>query len=39
MCVLWSDSAIGIEWPLVGELILSGKNKIVKLFFDVVGAG
>ena len=37
--VLWSDPAIGVEWPLVGEPILSEKDKIAKLLFDVVGAG
>jgi dTDP-4-dehydrorhamnose 3,5-epimerase len=37
--VLWSDPAIGVEWPLVGEPILSEKDKSAKLLFDVVGAG
>lgn len=26
--IMWNDSAIGIEWPEVGEIILSEKDKI-----------
>ena len=26
-CVLWNDPAIGIDWPLDGEPLLSGKDK------------
>ena len=25
-CVIWNDPAIGIEWPIVGEPTLSGKD-------------
>jgi dTDP-4-dehydrorhamnose 3,5-epimerase len=27
-CVIWNDPAIGIEWPLNGEPILSGKDQL-----------
>jgi len=27
-CVLWNDPAIGIDWPLDGEPLLSGKDKL-----------
>jgi dTDP-4-dehydrorhamnose 3,5-epimerase len=26
-CVIWNDSAIGIEWPNIGEPILSAKDR------------
>jgi dTDP-4-dehydrorhamnose 3,5-epimerase len=26
--IIWNDADIGIEWPITGELILSGKDKI-----------
>ncbi|CAG7856253.1 dTDP-4-dehydrorhamnose 3,5-epimerase [biofilm metagenome] len=29
--ILWNDPAIGIEWPLSGEPLLSNKDKIGKL--------
>jgi len=29
--ILWNDPAIGIEWPLDGEPVLSNKDKIGKL--------
>ncbi|TVT47847.1 MAG: dTDP-4-dehydrorhamnose 3,5-epimerase [Denitromonas halophila] len=32
--VLWNDPAIGIEWPLTGEPLLSGKDKAGVLLKD-----
>ncbi|MCB2069353.1 MAG: dTDP-4-dehydrorhamnose 3,5-epimerase [Ottowia sp.] len=32
--VLWNDPAIGIEWPLPGEPLLSGKDKVGALLKD-----
>jgi dTDP-4-dehydrorhamnose 3,5-epimerase len=32
--VLWSDPAIGIEWPLDGEPTLSEKDKVGSLLVD-----
>ena len=32
--ILWDDPAIGIEWPLEGEPILSNKDKVGKLLRD-----
>ena len=29
--ILWNDPAIGIEWPLEGEPVLSSKDKVGKL--------
>jgi len=29
--ILWNDPAIGIEWPLDGEPVLSNKDKVAKL--------
>jgi len=26
--IMWNDPAIGIEWPEVGEIILSEKDKV-----------
>lgn len=26
-CIVWNDSAIGIDWPLVGEPLLSAKDR------------
>jgi len=26
--VIWNDPAIGIEWPIVGEPTLSGKDQL-----------
>ncbi|MGL4766710.1 MAG: dTDP-4-dehydrorhamnose 3,5-epimerase [Formosimonas sp.] len=34
-CVLWSDPAIGVEWPLMGEPTLSEKDKQGKLLQHV----
>lgn len=33
-CILWNDPAIGIEWPLQGEPLLSGKDQVGKLLAD-----
>lgn len=30
-CVIWNDPALGIEWPIEGEPVLSGKDKVGKL--------
>jgi dTDP-4-dehydrorhamnose 3,5-epimerase len=27
-CILWNDSRLGIDWPLDGEPLLSGKDKL-----------
>jgi dTDP-4-dehydrorhamnose 3,5-epimerase len=27
-CVRWDDSAIGIEWPIIGSPVLSAKDKV-----------
>lgn len=32
--ILWNDPAIGIEWPLAGEPLLSAKDKTGKLLAD-----
>ncbi|MGK5034855.1 dTDP-4-dehydrorhamnose 3,5-epimerase [Janthinobacterium sp. LB3P118] len=32
--LLWNDPAIGIEWPLDGEPLLSGKDKAATLLAD-----
>lgn len=32
--ILWNDPAIGIEWPLKGEPLLSGKDKVGTLLAD-----
>ncbi|MBI3725521.1 dTDP-4-dehydrorhamnose 3,5-epimerase [bacterium] len=29
-CVLWNDPALGIEWPLAGEPIVSGNDRAGK---------
>jgi len=29
-CIIWSDPRIGIEWPLTGEPIVSGKDRAGK---------
>jgi dTDP-4-dehydrorhamnose 3,5-epimerase len=29
--ILWNDPAIGIQWPIEGEAMLSNKDKIAKL--------
>ncbi|MBI5936854.1 MAG: dTDP-4-dehydrorhamnose 3,5-epimerase [Betaproteobacteria bacterium] len=33
-CVLWNDPAIGIQWPLDGEPLLSAKDREGKLLKD-----
>jgi len=33
-CVLWNDPAIGIDWPLPGEPLLSGKDQAGVLLKD-----
>lgn len=33
-CVLWNDPAIGIQWPLDGEPLLSAKDRDGKLLKD-----
>jgi dTDP-4-dehydrorhamnose 3,5-epimerase len=30
-CLLWSDSSIGVQWPLVGETTLAQKDALGKL--------
>lgn len=32
--ILWNDPAIGIQWPIEGEAILSNKDKIAKLLSE-----
>lgn len=32
--ILWNDPALGIEWPLDGEPLLSGKDKVGMLLAD-----
>jgi len=32
--IIWNDPAIGIEWPNVGELVLSEKDKIYPLLAE-----
>lgn len=32
--ILWNDPAIGIDWPLEGEPLLSGKDKLGMLLAD-----
>lgn len=32
--IMWNDPAIGIEWPEVGEIILSEKDKVHPLLAD-----
>jgi dTDP-4-dehydrorhamnose 3,5-epimerase len=32
--ILWNDPAIGIEWPLTGEPLLSGKDKAGRLLAE-----
>ena len=32
--ILWNDPEIGIEWPLTGEPMLSGKDSLGKLLAD-----
>ena len=33
-CIAWDDPAIGIEWPLDSEPLLSGKDKVGALLAD-----
>jgi dTDP-4-dehydrorhamnose 3,5-epimerase len=33
-CILWNDPAIGIDWPMQGEPLLSGKDQVGKLLAD-----
>jgi dTDP-4-dehydrorhamnose 3,5-epimerase len=33
-CLLWNDPAIGIQWPLDGAPIMSGKDQLGKLLAD-----
>jgi dTDP-4-dehydrorhamnose 3,5-epimerase len=33
-CILWNDPAIGIDWPMQGEPLLSGKDQVGKLLED-----
>lgn len=33
-CILWDDPAIGIEWPLDAQPLLSGKDRSGKLLAD-----
>lgn len=35
-CVLWSDSSLGINWPLTGEAIVSPKDAAGALLSDAV---
>ncbi|MQR01328.1 dTDP-4-dehydrorhamnose 3,5-epimerase [Glaciimonas soli] len=32
--ILWNDPAVGIQWPITGEPLLSGKDQIGKLLAD-----
>ncbi len=32
--ILWNDPAVGIQWPIAGEPLLSGKDQIGKLLAD-----
>jgi dTDP-4-dehydrorhamnose 3,5-epimerase len=32
--ILWNDPAIGIQWPIEGEAMLSNKDKIAKLLSE-----
>jgi dTDP-4-dehydrorhamnose 3,5-epimerase len=32
--ILWNDPNLGIEWPIVGEPILSSKDAAGQLLFD-----
>ncbi|MBM4208631.1 MAG: dTDP-4-dehydrorhamnose 3,5-epimerase [Gammaproteobacteria bacterium] len=32
--ILWNDPAIGIEWPITGEPLLSNKDKVGKLLSE-----
>lgn len=33
-CILWNDPALGIEWPMDAEPLLSGKDKLGQLLAD-----
>lgn len=33
-CILWNDPALGIDWPLQGEPIMSAKDRAGKLLAD-----
>jgi len=33
--ILWNDPTIGVEWPEVGDVILSEKDKVQPLFADI----
>ena len=33
-CISWNDPAIGIDWPLKGEPVLSGKDREGKCLAD-----
>jgi dTDP-4-dehydrorhamnose 3,5-epimerase len=37
--ILWNDPAIGIEWPIEGEPILSAKDAVAPLLADAVDLG
>jgi dTDP-4-dehydrorhamnose 3,5-epimerase len=37
--ILWNDPAIGIEWPIDGEPILSAKDAVAPLLADAVDLG
>ena len=34
-CLAWNDPSLGIDWPLTGEPLLSGKDKLGKSLSDV----
>lgn len=34
--ILWNDPTIGVEWPEVGDVILSEKDKVQPLFADII---
>ena len=33
-CIIWNDTALGIDWPITGEPILSGKDQSGEVFAD-----